>query len=94
MDFEWDDDKDDANFRKQGIRFAEAARIFDGPILSRVDERETGELREISFGLLGGIVVLAVVHTDREGVTRIISARKATHRESALFHAYLKKALG
>jgi uncharacterized protein len=94
MPFEWDDEKNKANFRKHGIRFEEAAQIFAGPILTRIDAREIAELREISFGLIGPVVVLAVVHTDREGVTRIISARKATKQESRLFHAYLKEALG
>jgi len=78
MPSEWDDEKNKANFRKHGIRFGEAAQIFAGPILTRIDAREIAELREISFGLIGPVIVLAVVHTDREGVPRIISARKAT----------------
>jgi uncharacterized protein len=94
MPFAWDDEKTQSNFRQHGIRFEEAAQIFAGPILTRVDAREVAELREISFGLIGAVVVLAVVHTDREGVTRIIGARKATKQESRLFHAYLKEALG
>jgi hypothetical protein len=92
--FEWDDAKVKANFKKHGIRFAEAARVFEGTVFSRVDERETREVREICFGLLGHAVVVAVVHTDRHGVTCIISARKATKQESKLFFASLKGAFG
>ena len=29
--FEWDDDKDAANFRKHGIRFRTAAKVFYDP---------------------------------------------------------------
>lgn len=91
--FEWDDTKNIANRHKHGIGFEEAAEIFDGPVLTRIDDRANGEMREISFGFLGsGIVV--VVHTDRDGVIRIISARKATGQERNRFRAYLEKALG
>ena len=48
--------------------------------------------RERGYGLLNGIVVVCVVHSQRGEATRIISARKATKRERTLFHAYLKKA--
>ena len=42
------------------------------------DERFSyGEQRFVTFGLLQGRVV-AIVHTEREEYTRIISARKAT----------------
>ncbi|WP_353852176.1 MULTISPECIES: BrnT family toxin, partial [unclassified Microcystis] len=39
-----------------------------------------GEQRFVTFGLLQGRVI-AVVHTEREDCTRIISARKATKYE-------------
>ncbi len=94
MPSEWNDEKSKANFRKHGIRFEEAAQIFAGPILTRIDGREIAELREISFSLIGPVVVLAVVHTDREGAPRIISARKSTKQECRLFYASLKEALG
>jgi len=91
--FEWDDAKNRSNYQKHGVRFEEAAEIFEGPRLTRIDDRFVDECREISFGLLGGVVVLVVAHTDREGVIRIISARKATAKERRLFDAYLQGAL-
>lgn len=92
--FEWDKEKNLANRRKHGISFEEAATIFDGPVLSLEDEGDGSEVRERSYGLIGGVVVACVIHTDREGVTRIISARKATPNERKYFDAYLKKAAG
>ena len=93
--FEWDEAKDAENLRKHGIRFVEAAEIFDGPVLTALDERfEYGEMREISIGFLGGLVVLNVSHTDRDGATRIISARRATPKERKRFYAYLERTLG
>ena len=93
--FEWDGAKDQKNISKHGISFAEAVEIFDGPVFTAVDERfEYDETREISMGFLRDMVVLNVAHTDRAGITRIISARRATKKERRLFHAYLKGALG
>jgi uncharacterized DUF497 family protein len=80
--FEWDDEKERANLRKHGIGFSLAARIFDGPVVTGFDDREDyGEVREVSVGMVDGVAVLVVVHTDRAGKTRIISARPATKRE-------------
>lgn len=92
--FEWDDAKNAENRRKHGIGFEEAAEIFNGPVLTRADDRHHGEVREIGFGFLDNGVVAAVAHTDRDGVIRMIGARKATERERNLFHAYLERALG
>jgi uncharacterized DUF497 family protein len=90
--FEWDEEKNLANHRKHGISFEEAATIFDGPVLALEDEGHHSEVRERSYGLIGGVVVACVVHTDRDGTTRIMSARKATRNERRLFNAYLEKA--
>lgn len=86
--FEWDEDNNRPNRRKHGISFEEASTIFDGysPLLTAPDQRALHEAREITFGLLRGAVLVCVVHTDREGVIRIISARKATRKERRLFH--------
>jgi uncharacterized DUF497 family protein len=92
--FEWDEDKNLANRRKHGISFEEASTIFEGPVLSLEDEGHHSEVRERSYGLLGGVVAVCVVHTDRDGATRIISARKATRNERKHFDAYLQKTAG
>ncbi len=93
--FEWDGLKNASNLNKHGIRFEEAVEIFSGPVLTAFDDRhEYGEPRETSIGMIEGIVVLSVAHTDRDGATRIISARRATRPERKLFYEYLEKALG
>ncbi len=91
--FEWDEQKNLANQHKHGISFQEATAIFRGPVLTGEDEHPD-ETRERSYGLLGENVVVCVIHTDRNGTTRIISARKATRNERKLFDAYLQKASG
>lgn len=89
--FEWDEAKNEMNLRKHRIRFEEAATIFDGPVLTAEDDGQFDEVRERSYGLLNGAVVVCVVHTQRGDVTRIISARKATRKEREYFHDYLQK---
>ena len=52
--FEWDDEKNATNFAKHGIRFEEAATIRTGPVVTGQDEADESEVREGSFGLIGG----------------------------------------
>lgn len=82
MDFEWDADKDRESQAKRGISFEEATHVFDGPVLTKIDDREDySEVREITRGMLSPDVALVVVHTDHGEKIRLISARKANHRE-------------
>ncbi len=93
MNFEWDRDKNEANLKKHGIGFDEAKHIFDGPTLTRVDDRQDyGESRGISLGALSPDAVLVVVHTQRGNKIRLISARKANRRERKVYHDHLAQA--
>ena len=92
MDFEWDEEKNKANFAKHGITFEEAALIFRGLTLTEIDTRKDyGEIREIDIGLLPEQVVIVAVSTGRNGVTRIISARPANRAERKRYDDYCKK---
>lgn len=89
MEYEWDEAKRLANLRKHGIDFLDIPDVFDGDILTVEDDRYSyGEQRFITLGLLQGRVV-AVVHTEREDCTRIISARKATNYERRIYFKQL-----
>ena len=85
--FEWDDKKAESNFRKHGIRFEEAALVFDDPFaVSEQDRIENGQPRWQTVGMAGGCLLLLVAHTVRfedEGieVVRIISARRVDKKE-------------
>ena len=85
MEFEWDETKRLTNLRKHGIDFIDVPIVFDGYIVTVGDERfNYGEQRFVTFGLLQGQVV-AIVHTEREEFTRIISARKASKYEQQIY---------
>jgi uncharacterized protein len=86
MDFEWNAAKNAANFRKHGLPFEIAARVFDDPHHVSAFNREVGkEIRWHTIGSVENIVVIMVVHTLRhqggKEVMRIISARKASRLE-------------
>ncbi len=92
MDFEWNEEKNKANLAKHSIAFEEAALIFRGLTLTEIDDRKDyGETREISIGQLPEQVVVVVIHTDRNDVTRIISARSANRAERRKYNDYCKK---
>jgi len=92
--FEWDEAKNQANIRKHGVDFRDAARIFDGPVVSWAGQSgPSGEIRSISVGLLDHIVAIAVVHTDRAGITRIISARQASRKERRRYEQTIQSSL-
>jgi uncharacterized DUF497 family protein len=88
MDFEWDVAKNRINIAKHGIDFRDAIRAFDGPVLVEEDgDYGYGEVRDRSIGRMDGLVVIVIIHTDRAGKVRIISARKATPHERRKFEA-------
>ena len=95
MDFEWDERKNRANIAKHGVGFATASRIFEGPVFTAVDERfDYGEVRENSIGMVNGVLVLVITHTDRAGRIRIISARPAQRAERTIYEEALRERIG
>jgi uncharacterized DUF497 family protein len=91
VDFEWDEQKSAWTLGRRGFDFDFASRIFDGPVLERVDERrEYGESRIQAIGSVEEDV-LFVVYTDRDGVRRIISARRARKQERELWLSFASR---
>jgi len=85
MQYEWDEQKRFSNARKHGIDFRDAVEVFEGDTVLMEDDRfDYDERRFVSLGLLQGRVIV-VVHTEQGGVTRIISARKATKYEQRIY---------
>ena len=87
MRFEWDAAKAAANLRKHGVSFDEASTVFadDLSATGRDLDHSSEESRFMTFGLSSKGRVLAVSHTDRGGVLRIVSARPATPKEKRIY---------
>jgi len=70
MRFTWRPEKSRVNFLRHGVAFQDAARIFEGPTVERVDDRfDYGETRIYAIGVVNGIEI-TVIYTDRENGER------------------------
>jgi hypothetical protein len=83
MRFEWDRKKADRNRKKHGVSFEEAVTVFYDPLAATADDPDHSveEERLITIGFSARGRLMVVSHAEREGVVRIISARRATPRE-------------
>jgi uncharacterized DUF497 family protein len=89
MRYQWDIEKNRSNFIKHGLRFEDAAEVFEGPSVTFVDDRfDYGEERLVTLGLLAGRLVV-IAHTPRDDGTRIISMRRGNQREKAIYQERL-----
>jgi uncharacterized DUF497 family protein len=68
-----------------GFDLADAPRVFAGPTYTYDDNRfDYSERRFVTLGLLDDLVV-SMVHTETPRLIRVISLRKATKHEQAIF---------
>jgi uncharacterized protein len=83
MEFEWDEEKALNNVDKHGIDFLDARRIWERPVIDPAGERLVGnEYRPTALGTIGeDEIIIAVVYTVRDGIIRLISARRARRNE-------------
>ena len=89
IQFEWDRPKATANLRKHGVSFEEAQSVFYDEFATQFydDEHSNEEERFLLLGMSDTARLLLVCHCEREAgdLIRIISARKATKRESTFY---------
>jgi uncharacterized protein len=85
MRFSWSETKRQLNIQTHGFDFVDAPRVFNGPTFTYEDARfDYSEQRFVTLGLLEGLVV-SIVHTESSRLIRVISFRKATKHEQAIF---------
>ena len=81
----WDESKRRRNIRLHGLDFEGADAIWDNFTVTREDMRaDYGEKRMVTFGILGGEVVV-LVHTERNNEMHVISLRKAEKYEARYY---------
>lgn len=85
MEYEWDPEKEKANFAKHGVHFADVVgALEDERAMTEPDARTSEErFRTLGMDFLGQIVVVA--YTYRGENIRLISARKAKPRQRATY---------
>jgi len=86
LHFEWDNEKAAANAKKHGISFEEAKSVFRDERAKLINDPDHSEDEDrfILLGLSETLRLLVVCHCyrDENHIIRIISARKATTKES------------
>jgi uncharacterized protein len=86
VEFEWDPVKASRNVEKHAVDFDTAAEIFDDPnLLVVIDSRTYGERRYQAIGASRGVILFVAYTIRGDNVRRIISARRASHRERAAY---------
>lgn len=84
--FVWNADKANGNLAKHGVSFEEAATVFDDPLLVLQDASPNDEPRDAVIGFDTHTRLLFVVYVEfHDDGLRIISARRATRREEAIY---------
>jgi len=91
MQFEWNDDKNQANIRKHGIDFTDAKEIFSGKTVEYYDSRIHNEDRWQAIGMVNNDILFVVYVEKDEDTYRVISARRAKKNEQ---EAYYKEIFG
>ena len=89
MNFEWDENKNQANIKKHGVDFRDACYVFADQFALNMpdDEHSDNEERWLLLGASPNGKILLVVHTARIGdIIRIISARRATKNEQNIYN--------
>ncbi|MDE5696898.1 MAG: BrnT family toxin [Lachnospiraceae bacterium] len=87
LNFEWDEEKAEANIRKHGISFETAAKVFLDENRVEIYDTAHSEIEEDRFITIGmADEVLFVVYTERQPNIRLISARLANTRERRLYY--------
>ena len=95
MKFEWDKQKNKANIEKHGLDFADAHKVFESPMLVKINDRKDyGEDRWIGIGLMDTRVVVIVFTEPKENDIRVISFRKATTDERKHYEQAYKDEFG
>jgi len=81
--FAWDPRKAEANVRRHGVDFNEAASVFADPLSLTIPDSEhsVGEERLLLLGLSSRGRLLVVSHVERGTLIRLISARIASRNE-------------
>ena len=95
--FVWDTAKNEANkIKHNGLSFELASRVFNDPLLYQDYDYSHSdyEAREKYIGKIEGHYIATVIATDRNGLVRLISARKAEKTEVRLYEENAKRIQG
>jgi uncharacterized DUF497 family protein len=86
MAVQYDRSKAATNARIHGVAFEDAEGVVFDPLAVTVEDPDAvGEQRFVTVGRSNNGELLVVVHTQRHGDYRLISARRATRKERKFY---------
>lgn len=86
MEFEFDEFKSQANYKKHGIDFVQAQQLWEDSQRLEIPAKTTDEPRVILIGKVHG-KIWSAIFTQRGQKTRIISVRRAREKEVVLYES-------
>ena len=90
MRFEWDENTNRIDMEKHGISFSEASTVFYDENAVLFDDPDHSEQEDrflmIGFSQKARICIVSHCYRGDDDIIRIISARKATKRESEAYN--------
>lgn len=90
LNFEWDESKNNINKRKHNVSFEEAMTVFQDTSALVIDDPDHSDQEErfiiLGFSSKANLLVVCHCYRKNDSVIRIISARKATLRESIYYN--------
>lgn len=89
LTFEWDENKTNSNVHRHKMTFEEASTAFKDTFSLTIDDplHSQDENRLILLGMSYKNRLIVVIHTERDNIIRIISARKASKKERILYES-------
>jgi uncharacterized protein len=91
MRYSWDREKNRGNLRLHGLAFEDAARIFEGPTVERVDDRFAyDEQRVYAIGVVNGLEITVIYTDPKPDERRIISAWRAEPHERRYYWQHVE----
>ncbi len=89
LTFEWDENKANSNVHRHKMTFEEASTAFKDTFSLTIDDplHSQDENRLILLGMSYKNRLIVVIHTERDNIIRIISARKASKKERILYES-------
>jgi uncharacterized DUF497 family protein len=94
--FVWNRRKNELNKQRHGISFETGSEVFFKPfVIIEYDEMNSiNEDRYNATAYIDGYSCVTVTFTERNGLIRIISARKADSEERGAYYDKLREAIG
>jgi uncharacterized DUF497 family protein len=96
--FTWNETKNKENLKNHGLALSEAVPVFLDPFLVTVFDETHSSLKELRWkgiGLLGNMLLLAVIFTGKKDNTiHLISARQATRKEKEDYRENIRQIFG